>query len=114
MTGSPKQDEPSSPLEAEAQTTAASLPRSHDRNNAAYTAKATVLNRAIQDIGMGRYQWQLFFVIGFGWASDNLWPIVVSLILPPVSYEFDVPRPPLLTLAQNWIAIRGAVLGVWV
>lgn len=109
MTGSPKQDEPSSPLEAEAQTTAASLPRSHDRNNAAYTAKATVLNRAIQDIGMGRYQWQLFFVIGFGWASDNLWPIVVSLILPPVSYEFDVPRPPLLTLAQNIGLLFGAL-----
>jgi hypothetical protein len=29
---------------------------------------------------MGWYQWQLFIVIGFGWASDNLWPIVTSLI----------------------------------
>jgi hypothetical protein len=41
-----------------------------------YAAKARVLNVAIQEIGMGRYQWQLFFVIGFGWAQDNLWPIV--------------------------------------
>lgn len=40
-----------------------------------YEAKAKVLNRAIQDIGMGAYQWQLFVVIGFGWASDNLWPV---------------------------------------
>jgi hypothetical protein len=24
-----------------------------------YEAKATVLNKAIQDIGMGRYQWQV-------------------------------------------------------
>ena len=31
-----------------------------------YEAKARVLNKAIQDIGMGRYQWQLFIVIGFG------------------------------------------------
>jgi hypothetical protein len=44
-----------------------------------YAAKARVLNAAIQEIGMGKYQWQLFFVIGFGWAQDNLWPIV-SLI----------------------------------
>lgn len=29
-----------------------------------YEAKARVLNRAIQDIGMGWYQWQLFIVIG--------------------------------------------------
>lgn len=36
-----------------------------------YTAKATVLNNAIQDIGMGKYQWQLFFVVGFGWASGK-------------------------------------------
>ena len=48
-------------------------------------------------------------MIGFGWASDNLWPIVVSLILPPVSYEFDVPRPPLLTLAQNIGLLVGAL-----
>lgn len=37
-----------------------------------YARKAAVLNRAIKDIGMGWYQWQLFIVIGFGWASDNL------------------------------------------
>lgn len=45
-----------------------------------YARKAAVLNRAIKDIGMGSYQWQLFVVIGFGWASDNLWPVVTSLI----------------------------------
>ena len=37
-----------------------------------YAAKARVLNRAIMNIGMGRYQWQLFFVIGYGWAMDNM------------------------------------------
>lgn len=45
-----------------------------------YEAKARVLNRAIQEIGMGKFQWQLFVVISFGWASDNLWPIATSLI----------------------------------
>jgi hypothetical protein len=34
----------------------------------------------IQEIGMGWYQWQLFIVVGFGWANDNLWPIVTSII----------------------------------
>ncbi|KAF7594372.1 hypothetical protein BBP40_009353 [Aspergillus hancockii] len=74
-----------------------------------YRANANVLNRAIQEIGMGRYQWQLFAVIGFGWASDNLWPIVTSLILVPVSYEFNVAQPPLLTLAQNIGLLVGAL-----
>ncbi|PWN43781.1 MFS general substrate transporter [Ceraceosorus guamensis] len=74
-----------------------------------YEAKARVLNRAIQEIGMGRYQWQLFVVVGFGWASDNLWPIVTSLIFTPISNEFNPDRPPLLTLAQNIGLLVGAV-----
>lgn len=111
MSASPKQNEESTSAaldSLEPEPVSPSLPRNHGRD-AAYTAKATALNRAIQDIGMGRYQWQLFFVIGFGWASDNLWPIVVSLILPPVSYEFNAPRPPLLTLAQNIGLLIGAL-----
>ncbi|EHK26979.1 uncharacterized protein TRIVIDRAFT_62772 [Trichoderma virens Gv29-8] len=74
-----------------------------------YEAKAKVLNRAIQDIGMGWYQWQLFAVVGFGWASDNLWPIVTSLIFTPVNNEFTPHRAPLLTLAQNIGLLAGAV-----
>jgi MFS family permease len=63
----------------------------------------------IQDIGMGWYQWQLFIVVGFGWASDNLWPIVTSLILPPVRLEFNPARAAFLTLAQNIGLLAGAL-----
>ncbi|KAJ5109684.1 MFS siderochrome iron transporter 1 [Penicillium argentinense] len=84
-------------------------PATDDDLDATYRAKADVLNRAIQEIGMGRYQWQLFVVIGFGWASDNLWPIVTSLVLTPLTYEFGVAKPPLLTLAQNIGLLIGAV-----
>lgn len=58
---------------------------------------------------MGWYQWQLFIVVGFGWASDNLWPIVTSLIFTPIANEFSPSRPPLLTLAQNIGLLGGAV-----
>jgi MFS family permease len=74
-----------------------------------YEGKARALNAAIQDIGMGWYQWQLFVVVGFGWASDNLWPIVTSLILPPVKKEFKLNKPPLLALAQNIGLLAGAM-----
>ncbi|KAK5057508.1 hypothetical protein LTR84_011508 [Exophiala bonariae] len=74
-----------------------------------YEAKARVLNRAIQDIGMGRYQWQLFIVVGFGWAMDNLWPITTSLIFTPITNEFSPTRPPLLTLSQNIGLLAGAM-----
>lgn len=79
-----------------------------DATDPVYAAKATVLNEAIQEIGMGRYQWQLFFVVGFGWASDNLWPIVTSLILTPVKNEFRPSKIPLLSLSQNIGLLIGA------
>ena len=72
-------------------------------------AKARALNTAIQDIGMGTYQWQLFVVVGFGWASDNLWPIVTSLIFAPVKNEFQPGQAPLLSLAQNIGLLVGAM-----
>jgi hypothetical protein len=37
-----------------------------------YEAKARVLNHAVQEIGMGWYQWQLFIVVGFGWVRNTV------------------------------------------
>ncbi|KAI1288740.1 major facilitator superfamily domain-containing protein [Xylaria venustula] len=80
-----------------------------DAVDVTYARKAAVLNRAIKDIGMGWYQWQLFIVIGFGWWSDNFWPIITSLILTPIKSEFHPSQPPLLSLAQNIGLLAGAV-----
>ena len=33
--------------------------------------KSKVINKAIQDMGMGRYQWELFVLCGFGWFADK-------------------------------------------
>ncbi|KAL2159677.1 hypothetical protein VTH06DRAFT_2246 [Thermothelomyces fergusii] len=52
--------------------------------------KSKLINKAIQDIGMGRYNWQLFVLCGFGWFADNLWMQGVSLTLPSLSAEFEV------------------------
>ncbi|GAT20091.1 sugar transporter [Aspergillus luchuensis] len=75
----------------------------------AYDRKAKLINRAIQDIGMGRYQWQLFALCGFGWLADkwvvpscalllyqltlaysSLWLQGVALTLTPIASEFGV------------------------
>jgi len=49
--------------------------------SSAYAKKAHALNSAIQEIGMGRYQWGLFCVAGFGWCADNVYVIVVLILL---------------------------------
>jgi hypothetical protein len=59
---------------------------------------------------MGWYQWQLFIVIGFGWAADNMWPVVTSMIFTPVVNEFSPSRAPFLQLAQNIGLLSGAAL----
>ena len=38
----------------------------------AFMAKVHVLNEAIKEIGMGRFQYELFITAGFGWFADNI------------------------------------------
>ncbi|KAH7911870.1 major facilitator superfamily domain-containing protein [Hygrophoropsis aurantiaca] len=73
-----------------------------------YQAKARVLSRSIQNIGMGRYQWYLFVVAGFGWFADSVWPLLSGLILTPVIYEFNF-NGPYLSLASNVGLLVGAI-----
>ncbi|USW48567.1 Putative major facilitator superfamily, MFS transporter superfamily [Septoria linicola] len=56
----------------------------------AYDTKSKIINKAIQDIGMGPYQWQLFVLCGFGWFADNLWLQGIALTLPSLSAEFGI------------------------
>ncbi|KAI0918683.1 hypothetical protein AcV5_002606 [Taiwanofungus camphoratus] len=73
-----------------------------------YRAKDRILTQAFQEIGMGKYQWYLFIVGGFGWLSDNLWPTVTGLILSPVIDEFGS-QSAWLKLGQGIGLLVGAV-----
>ncbi|TGO19116.1 hypothetical protein BTUL_0006g01530 [Botrytis tulipae] len=53
-------------------------------------SKSRILELAISDIGMGKYQWCLFVLCGMGWAADNLWLQGVALILPTSSVVYGV------------------------
>ncbi|KAL9609857.1 MAG: hypothetical protein Q9167_005401 [Letrouitia subvulpina] len=57
-------------------------------HDTAYDRKSKVINKAIQDIGMGLYQWSLFVLCGFGWLADNMWLQGVALTLPGLTSEF--------------------------
>ncbi|KAJ7355508.1 MFS general substrate transporter [Mycena albidolilacea] len=81
-----------------------------DRNvDPVYISKARVLNAAIQDIGMGRYQYYLFICAGFGWFADSVWPLITGLILTPVIAEFKF-NGPFLSLAGNVGLLVGAII----
>ncbi|KAK0203016.1 MFS general substrate transporter [Desarmillaria ectypa] len=51
----------------------------------------TPLDRTIDRIGMGSYQWTLLSLCGFGWMADNMWIQAVAIILPRVQLHYAVP-----------------------
>ena len=56
-----------------------------------YERKVYILNKVMSEhVGMGKVQWQLFLLSGWGWMADNLWLQGVAIILPQVEREFDI------------------------
>lgn len=49
--------------------------------DAVYAAKSALLNQALQDVGMGRYQWLLVLVTSVGWFLDSVCPYSSLLTL---------------------------------
>ncbi|TXT09236.1 hypothetical protein VHUM_02710 [Vanrija humicola] len=75
----------------------------------AFLAKVDLLNKAIAEIGMGRYQYELFFSAGFGWFADNIWLQGIAIIMPAVANEWrGYPEVRLATLALYVGLIIGA------
>ncbi|KAJ1018265.1 hypothetical protein NDA18_006423 [Ustilago nuda] len=56
-----------------------------------YERKVYILNKVMNEhIGMGKVQWSLFLLSGWGWMADNLWLQGVAIILPQVQREFNI------------------------
>lgn len=53
-----------------------------------YEKKALVVNRELASQGMGKYQWMIFLLCGFGYFLDLLWAQAFGLILASVQQEF--------------------------
>lgn len=57
----------------------------------------TPLERTIDAIGMGRYQYAVLVLSGCGWAADNMWLQGVAIVLPRVQDEFGI--------SDKWIGL---------
>lgn len=66
--------------------------------DAAFLIKVDMINKEISRMGMGRFQWGLFWVSGMGWAVDNLYLQGVALVLSGVQQEFAINHVALSTL----------------
>lgn len=49
--------------------------------------KCLIIEREIDACGMGKYQWYIWFLCGFGYLIDLLWAQAFGLILEPLKQE---------------------------
>lgn len=52
-----------------------------------YEQKCVLVNREIDAQGMGRYQWYIWCLCGFGYMLDLLWAQAFGLVLSPLQQE---------------------------
>ncbi|CAF9935599.1 hypothetical protein IMSHALPRED_010283 [Imshaugia aleurites] len=53
-----------------------------------YEKKALLVNRELDSHGMGKYQWYIFFLCGFGYLVDLLYAQAFGLVEPAMQQEF--------------------------
>lgn len=64
----------------------------------------TRLDKTIDRIGMGSYQWRLLSLCGFGWLADNMWIQAIAIILPRVQQHYSVPDSYIGALSSSMFA----------
>ena len=53
-----------------------------------YEKKVLLVNRELDSHGMGKYQWYIFFLCGFGYLLDLLYAQAFGLVEPAIQREF--------------------------
>lgn len=86
-------DTPKTDIPAEEPITLRSSRRHHEDDPemeglTLYEKKALLVNRELNAHGMGRYQWYIFFLCGFGYLIDLLYAQAFGLVEPAIQQEF--------------------------
>ena len=55
-----------------------------------YEKKCILIDREIDAMGMGKYQWCLWSLCGFGYLLDLLWAEAFGLVLSPLGQELNI------------------------
>lgn len=61
-------------------------PDGHDTRTL-YERKCELVDQAIEELGMGKYQWYLWSLCGLGYMIDLLWAQAFGLVLSPMQQE---------------------------
>lgn len=78
---------PDSPADEDPQQRRRSIPLAGLEGLTLYEKKCVLINREIDAQGMGRYQWYIWGLCGFGYLLDLLWAHAFGLVLSPLQQE---------------------------
>lgn len=78
-----------------------------------YEKKVVLVNREINAQGMGRYQWMIFTLCGFGYMIDLLWAQAFGLVVSPLQQELGFPDAQLGNIFTAFSAGLTAGALVW-
>ena len=76
-----------------------------------YEKKCVLINHEIDSNGMGRYQWYIWFLCGFGYLLDLLWAQAFGLVLSPLEQELGFPPDQSGNISVGTLAITVALPG---
>src|SRR5215210_4090577 len=75
------------------------------------TARAMTIDEAIEQIGVGRFQWRLLLVNGLTWAADAMEVLIIGFLIAPVMDQFKINRSQAALIGSATFA--GMFLGAW-
>ncbi|KAH8202899.1 hypothetical protein TruAng_002952 [Truncatella angustata] len=73
-----------------------------------YRLKSELVSEHLLGIGMGKFQWTLFVVNGFGWVVDNFWSQGLTAVRPTAANEFTSTVSPSFSSVAYYV---GLILG---
>ena len=78
-----------------------------------YEKKALLVNRELDAHGMGRYQWWIFFLCGFGYFIDLMWAQAFGLVVTPLQNELGFATSQLGNIFSSFSAGLTAGAFIW-
>ncbi|KAK6077944.1 membrane transporter [Seiridium cupressi] len=73
-----------------------------------YRLKSELVSEHLLSIGMGKFQWIMFVVNGFGWVVDNFWSQGLTAVRPAAANEFTSTVSPSFSSVAYYV---GLILG---
>ncbi|GAB7338990.1 hypothetical protein MBLNU457_5659t1 [Dothideomycetes sp. NU457] len=78
-----------------------------------YEKKCVLINREMDANGMGKYQWWIWSLCGFGFLLDLMWAQAFGLVLSPLEQELGFPRNQSGNISTSFSAGLTAGAFVW-